>query len=58
VVYIDPDIALFGNPRKIEALLDEYNTVLTPHQLQPGNTRQALLDHEIGPHANAAALRS
>jgi hypothetical protein len=48
VVYLDPDIALFGNLQEIEALLDRHNVVLTPHQVEPDDERQAILDNEIG----------
>jgi hypothetical protein len=48
IVYLDPDIALFSELREVETLLDRYNVVLTPHQVEPDNERQAILDNEIG----------
>ena len=43
VVYFDPDIALF-NP--VEGL-DRGSIVLTPHQLEPNDDRQAIIDNEM-----------
>jgi hypothetical protein len=48
VIYLDPDIALFGDLREVEALLDRHDVVLTPHQVEPDSERQAILDNEIG----------
>jgi hypothetical protein len=48
VVYLDPDIAVFNDLREIEALLDRHAVVLTPHQVEPDDTRQAIMDNEIG----------
>jgi hypothetical protein len=48
VFYLDPDIALFSSLREIETLLDTYDLVLTPHQVEPDDNRQAIVDNEIG----------
>ena len=48
VVYLDPDLALFNSLREIEVLLDRYNVILTPHQIEPDDERPAILDNEIG----------
>jgi hypothetical protein len=48
VVYIDPDIALLDDLSAIENLLDHYNVILTPHQLEPDEERAAIIDNEIG----------
>jgi hypothetical protein len=48
VVYLDPDIALFGDLHEIEHLLDTYSIILTPHQTIPDDNPQAIIDNEIG----------
>lgn len=48
VVYLDPDIAVFNSLEDVAALLDDYNVVLTPHQLEPDETTSAIIDNEIG----------
>lgn len=48
VIYLDPDIALLGDLGDIELLLDSHDVLLTPHQLEPDNERQTILDNEIG----------
>lgn len=48
VVYIDPDIAVLDDLSAIEDLLDQYNVILTPHQLEPDEDRAAIIDNEIG----------
>jgi hypothetical protein len=35
VVYIDPDIEIFGSLKPVEKLLNEYDLVLTPHVSRP-----------------------
>ncbi|RKT44486.1 hypothetical protein [Thiocapsa rosea] len=48
VVYLDPDIALFGDLHDVEALLDRHDVLLTPHQLEPDSEHQTIVDNEIG----------
>jgi hypothetical protein len=48
VVYLDPDIALLNDLSPIALLLDRWNVVLTPHQLEPDLEPSAILDNEIG----------
>ncbi|MBR0673832.1 hypothetical protein [Neoroseomonas soli] len=48
VVYLDPDIAVFGRLDEIEARLDESDLLLTPHLLAPETARDAILDNEVG----------
>jgi hypothetical protein len=47
VVYLDPDIAVLGSLEPLLAALEEYDVVLTPHQLVPDTDRHAILDNEI-----------
>src|SRR5262249_53314934 len=35
VIYLDPDIALFGDLSEVVGLLDTHPVVLTPHQVDP-----------------------
>lgn len=48
VIYLDPDIAVFGKLDELEAILDDHDVVLTPHQLEPDEKRSTILDNEIG----------
>lgn len=48
VIYLDPDIAVLGSLAEVEALLDRHDIVLTPHQLEPDESPQAIRDNEIG----------
>jgi hypothetical protein len=48
VIYLDPDIALFGALDEVLALLDRHSAVLTPHQIDPDTDRGAIVDNEIG----------
>lgn len=48
VVYLDPDIALFASVQPVIDLLDKYALVLTPHQTEPDDEYQAVVDNEIG----------
>lgn len=48
VVYLDPDIAVFDSLSPVIGLLDRYDVVLTPHQVEPDQDAQAILDNEIG----------
>lgn len=49
VFYFDPDVALFAPVNDMVATLREPGTsiLLTPHQLEPDNTDQAIRDNEI-----------
>lgn len=48
VIYLDPDIAVFGPLTPVADLLTEHSVVLTPHQLQPEETEIGVADNEIG----------
>ena len=47
VVYLDPDIAVFGTLAPLVELLDSHDVILTPHQIDPDNARHAIIDNEI-----------
>jgi hypothetical protein len=47
VVYLDPDIAVLGSLSEIEALLEKYDVLLTPHQLEPDEEESIVSDNEI-----------
>jgi hypothetical protein len=47
VFYLDPDIAVFSSLSELETQLDEFDIVLTPHQLGPDYTPGAIRDNEI-----------
>jgi hypothetical protein len=48
VIYLDPDIAVFGSMTQIVDLLDRYDILLTPHQLSPcGVEERSLRDIEL-----------
>lgn len=47
VFYLDPDIAVFGPLDPLVEMLDRASILLTPHQLTPEETRQAIVDNEI-----------
>jgi len=47
VVYLDPDIAVFGDLSPIVEMLDDNDILLTPHQLDPDDSRGAIFDNEI-----------
>ncbi|MBV8834529.1 MAG: hypothetical protein JO108_35475 [Acidobacteriaceae bacterium] len=48
VVYLDPDIAVFGALDPVIDLLDRHSIVLTPHLTQPETSQSAILDNEVG----------
>lgn len=47
VIYLDPDIMVLNSLSPLEKLLDEHDILLTPHQLAPQQSHQAILDNEI-----------
>lgn len=47
VVYLDPDIAVFDALKEMEALLDEHDVLLTPHQTIPETTERDIINNEI-----------
>jgi hypothetical protein len=47
VFYFDPDIAVLGSLEQLNATLSQHSVALTPHQLEPETTRQAIIDNEI-----------
>jgi hypothetical protein len=47
LVYLDPDTCLFSPLDPILAALESSDICLTPHQLEPDGTRQAIIDNEI-----------
>ncbi len=47
VFYFDPDIAVLGSLDDLNATLSQHSVALTPHQLEPEETVQAIIDNEI-----------
>ena len=47
VFYLDPDIAVFGPLDPMVDMLDRASILLTPHQLTPESSVQAIVDNEI-----------
>lgn len=47
IIYLDPDIALFGSLQPVVDLLDTHDIILTPHQLTPETEPAAIIDNEI-----------
>ena len=47
VIYLDPDIAVFHPLKEIESKLDMYSIILTPHQIEPNDTKFAMDDNEL-----------
>jgi hypothetical protein len=47
VIYLDPDIAVFGSLQPVIDLLDHHDIILTPHQTEPEATRAAIMENEI-----------
>lgn len=47
VIYLDPDIAVFGSLQPISDLLEDNSIVLTPHQTDPESDNRAICDNEI-----------
>lgn len=46
VMYLDPDIMVCNSLEPLEKMLDEHDVLLTPHQLAPQPTEQAVVDNE------------
>ncbi len=47
IFYFDPDMAIFGGLDALSAALDRHSIVLTPHQTQPEESEEAIVDNEI-----------
>jgi hypothetical protein len=47
VFYFDPDIAVMGDLQGLADALDNASILLTPHQLDPDESRQAIFDNEV-----------
>lgn len=47
VIYLDPDIAVFGSLSEAAKLLDRHDILLTPHQLAPETDEKAIRDNEL-----------
>lgn len=47
VIYLDPDIMVFGSLAPLQKMLDQHDILLTPHQLSPQTGPQAIEDNEI-----------
>lgn len=47
IMYLDPDIKVFGSLSTLEDLLDEHDILLTPHLLDPELEINAIQDNEI-----------
>ncbi len=47
VIYLDPDMVVFSRLDDIVKCLDEANITLTPHQVSPELTIDAIIDNEI-----------
>lgn len=47
VIYLDPDIMVMDSLDPLEAALNEFDILLTPHQLAPQKSLHAVIDNEI-----------
>jgi len=47
IMYLDPDIRVYGSLAPLERMLDEHAVLLTPHLLDPEHTPAAIVDNEI-----------
>lgn len=47
IFYLDPDVAVFGSLDPMVEMLDTASILLTPHQLTPESSKQAIIDNEI-----------
>lgn len=48
VFYFDPDIVIWSGLEGLIKRLDQHSILLTPHQLMPEQTQDAVIDNEIG----------
>jgi len=47
IVYLDPDIVVLHSLKELSEILDRHDIVLTPHQVDPETTMDAIVDNEI-----------
>ena len=47
VFYLDPDIAVFNSLQPLADMLEQSSILLTPHQLTPESSRDAIVDNEL-----------
>lgn len=47
IVYLDPDIVVLHSLKALSEILDRHDIVLTPHQVVPETTLDAIVDNEI-----------
>ncbi len=47
IIYFDPDIVVLHSLDELSGILDRTSIVLTPHQVVPDTTREAIVDNEI-----------
>ena len=47
VIYLDPDIVVFDDLRRLSEKLDRHSVLLTPHQTAPEASTEAVVDNEI-----------
>jgi hypothetical protein len=47
IVYLDPDILVLHSLKELSEILDRHDIVLTPHQVEPEKTMDAIVDNEI-----------
>ncbi|MBR1648190.1 MAG: glycosyl transferase [Alphaproteobacteria bacterium] len=47
LIYLDPDIGVFGSLKPLEKMLNKKSLLLTPHQTAPALDLQGIIDEEI-----------
>jgi lipopolysaccharide biosynthesis glycosyltransferase len=47
VIYLDPDIVVLDSLNELNELLDTQHIILTPHQTEPEDSLDAIIDNEI-----------
>lgn len=47
LVYLDPDIGVFGDLTPLSQMLDKNSLLITPHQVEPAVTKRGVIDEEI-----------